>query len=72
MKRHGFESGKCGSERRQPKGETVFCFWHDTKILKNSHYFFVHFKDGKAVSIDGPWSSNDFFDFLFRAEKSGG
>ena len=72
MKQHGFESGPCGAELRRPKGETVFCFWHDTKILKNSHYFFVRFNDGKAVSIDGPYSSNNFFDFLYRPGKSGG
>ena len=72
MKQHDFESGPCGSEWRRPKGETVFCFWHETKVLKNTHYFFVHFKDGKAVSIDGPRTSNDFFDFLEHYEKSGG
>jgi hypothetical protein len=72
MKQHGFESGPCGSEWRRPKGEAVFYFGHETKILKNTHYFFVHFKDGKAVSIGGPWTSNDFFDFLYHYEKSGG
>jgi hypothetical protein len=61
VKQHGFESGRCGSPWSQPKGETVFCFWRETKILKNSSWFFVHFKDGKVVSIDGLGTGNDFF-----------
>jgi len=72
MKQHGFESGKCGSEWRQPKGETDFCFWRETKVLKNSCAFFVHFKNGKVVSISRPVTGNSFFDFLLRYEKSGG
>ena len=64
MKQHGFDGGRSGSERRQPKGEMVFCFWQETKILKNSRWFFVHFKDGKVASIDHWGTRNDFFDFL--------
>jgi hypothetical protein len=58
MKQHGFESGR---EGRQPKGEIVCCFWHETKILKNSRWFFVHFMNGKVVTIDGWGTGNDFF-----------
>src|SRR6266567_7997482 len=61
MKQHGYESGPCGRERRQPKGETVFCFWHETKMLKNSCWLFVHFKNGKVDSTDGWGTGNDFF-----------
>jgi hypothetical protein len=61
MKQHGYESGPSGRERRQPEGEAVFCFWHETKILKNSRWFFVHFKNGKIISIDGWGTGNDFF-----------
>ena len=64
MKQHGYESGPCGRdgrERGQPARVTVFGFWHETKILKNSRWFFVHFKDGKVESIDGWGTGNDFF-----------
>jgi hypothetical protein len=60
MKQHGYESGPCGRDWRHPIGETVFCFWHDNKMLKNSSYFFVHFKDGKVVSLDG-WGTGSTF-----------
>ena len=70
MKQHGFESGRCGNQWRQPKGEADFCFWHETKILKNSCSFFVHFKDGKVVSVSRPVTGNDFFDFLYREQPN--
>ena len=50
-----------GTRTRQSEGEAVFCFWHETKILKNSRWFFVHFKNGKVDSIDGWGTGNDFF-----------
>ena len=71
MKQHGFESGICGSKWSLPKGETVYCFWHETKVLKNSRSFFVRFKDGKVVSISGPVTGNNFFDFIERYDSSG-
>ena len=71
MKQHGYDGGQCGSARRQPKGETIFCFWHDTKILKNSRYFFVHFKNGKVATIEGWRTDNYFFDFLGSPTSSG-
>jgi len=71
MKQHGYESGPCGRDsRRHPKGKAVFCFWHETKILKNTRWFFVHFNDGKVVSIDGWGTGNEFFDFAARIGPS--
>jgi hypothetical protein len=61
-----------GEKKRQPKEGTVFCFWHETKILKNSCWFFVHFKHGKVVSIDGWGTGNDFFDCLEHGIPPGG
>ena len=61
LKQHGYESGPCGRPDRQPAGQAVFCFWHETKILKNSRYFFVHFKNGKVDFIDGWGTGNNFF-----------
>ena len=72
MKQHGYESGPCKRERRQAKDETAFCFWHETKILKNSRWFFVRFKDGKVVSIEHWGTGNNFFDFLERGIPSEG
>jgi hypothetical protein len=73
MKQHGYESGPCGRDSwLHPKGKAVFGFWHETKILKNTRWFFVHFNDGKVVTIDGWGTGNEFFDFLYRYEKSGG
>ena len=61
MKQHGYESGPCGRQWRQPEEETVFCFWHDTKILKNSRWFFVHFKNRKVDFLDGWGTGNNLF-----------
>ena len=58
MKQHGFESGRDGW---QPKEETVFWFSRETKILKNMCWFYVHFKNGKVVSIDGLGTGNALF-----------
>jgi hypothetical protein len=69
MKQHGYESGPSGSERRWPKGETIFNFHHETKILKNTRWFFVHFKNGKVDSIDGWGTGNDFF--VAKPDRSG-
>jgi len=72
MKQHGYEGGPCGRDGRQPQGlETVFCFWHTTKILENSRYFFVHFINGKVVSIDGWRTGNDYLDSLGHVDPSG-
>jgi hypothetical protein len=65
MKQHGYESGACG------RHSTNFCFTHETKILKNTRWFFVHFDDGKVASIYGLGTGNEFFDFLGHGEKSG-
>ena len=59
MKQHGFECGK--DERRPDAEETVFWFSRETKIVKNMWWFYVHFKHGKVVSIDGLGTGNDFF-----------
>ena len=59
MRQHGFESGK--DEGRSNHEETVFWFSRETKILKNMCWFYVHFKNGKVVSIDGLGTGNDFF-----------
>jgi hypothetical protein len=72
MQQHGYDSGPCKRERRQPKEETAFCFWHETKILKNSRRFFAHFKNGKLVSIDNWATGNNFFDFMEHTDPSGG
>jgi len=69
MKQHGFESGPCGADWRRPKGEKVLYFSHENKVLKRTHYFFVRFKDDKAVSIIGPKTNNHFFDFLEYDDK---
>lgn len=66
MKLDGYESEPCGPLWRHPNGETVFCFWQETKILKNSRWFFVHFKNQKVVSVDGWRTEKDFFFELFR------
>jgi len=71
MKQHGYDSGPCGSPKRQMKEGTVFCFWHETKILKNSRWFFVRFKNGKVLSIEGWGTGNNFFDFLEHDIPSG-
>ena len=60
MKQHGYDSGPCGSKWNWPKGEVVYCFWHDNNFLKQSSYFFAHFKDGKLVSL-GPWGISSTF-----------
>jgi hypothetical protein len=70
MKQHGYEGGPSGRDWRHPKREAVFCFWHETTILKNTRWFFVHFKDGKVVSIDGWGTGNEFFDFAERTIPS--
>jgi hypothetical protein len=72
MKQHGYDSGPCARARKQPKEETVFCFWHETKILRNSRWFFVHFKNGKVVLIHDFGTGNNFFDFLERGIPSDG
>jgi hypothetical protein len=59
MKQHGFESGK--DEGRLNDEGTVFWFSRETKILKNMWWFYVHFKNGKVVSIDRLGTGNDFF-----------
>jgi hypothetical protein len=66
MQQHGYESGPCG------RHTSDFCFWHETVILKNTRWFFVHFNDGKVVSIYGLGTGNEFFDFLEHGEPSGG
>ena len=72
LKQHGYEGGPCGMDSwRHPKEKAVFGFWHETKILKNTRWFFVRFDDGKVVSIEGWGTGNEFFDFLQRYEKSG-
>ena len=60
MQQRGYESGPSG------RHTTDFCFWRETKILKNTRWFFVHFDDGKVASIVGLGKRNDFFDFLDR------
>ena len=72
MKQHGYDSGPCGRDWRHPTEEPVFCFWHDNNFLKQSSYFYVHFKDGKVVSIEHWGTGNNFFDFLERGIPSEG
>ncbi len=72
LKQHGYEGGPCGRDWKHPGGKPVFCFHRETKLLKNTRWFFVHFDDGKVVSIEGWGTGNEFFDFLDRYEKSGG
>ncbi len=73
LKQHGYEGGPCGRDSWKHPGEkAVFGFHHKTKILKNTRWFFVHFDEGKVVSIEGWGTGNEFFDFLDRYEKSGG
>ena len=71
MKQHGYDSGPSARKKGQPKEETVFCFWHETKILKNTRWFFVHFKNEKVAFIDGWGTGNEFFDFLYQETPSG-
>lgn len=59
MKQHGLEGGK--DEGSPNGGETVFWFSHETKTLKNLWWCDVHFKNGKAVSIEGLGTDNNFF-----------
>jgi len=61
MKQHGYQCGPCGRPDRQPPCVAVYCFWHETKILKNTRYFFVHFKDGKVDFLDGWGTGNNFY-----------
>jgi hypothetical protein len=58
MKRHGFE---CGNDGFSNDEETTFWFSRETKILRNMCWFYVHFKNGKVVSIYGLGTDNDFF-----------
>lgn len=61
MKQHGFDCGPSGRPSHYPEGESVYCFWHETKILKNTLWVFVHFKDGKVESIGHIGTGNNFF-----------
>ena len=71
LKQHGYEGGPCGIDSwRHPKGKAVFSFSHQTKILKNTRWFFVHFNNGKVVSIDGWGTGNESFDFAARTIPS--
>jgi hypothetical protein len=70
LNQHGYQGGPCGREWRHPKGGTVFGFSHETKILKNTRWFFVRFKNGKVDSIAHWGIGNEFFDFLYHDTKS--
>ena len=67
MKQHGFESGK---DQGRSNGETVFWFSRETKISRNLWWFYVHFQNGKVVSIDGLGTGNDFIGHFVKPSPS--
>jgi hypothetical protein len=70
MERHGFTSQV--DQERQNKGETVFWFSRETKILRNNWVLEIQFKDGKVVSIERPNTFNDFMGHFETVDPSQG